>query len=247
MSDGWCGWGGGVSANKASAFPLFFLTNTSHPTHPTHSLDPAFRLAYASLWDALLAGDVPAILSSARAMHAGEAAPLFASMLTLKPWRAISDAGNKGQVDRLAAGAADAEEAREYASNHAADINALLGRVPREILLLLKTADCLRSIDRSLDEVRGEERMGWGERKGGVLLTLSLSHTHTHHPPTHQTTNTFVVTADVVARALAAAPGAAPRGWRRAARARVAVTAARAAGWARRWRRGAGQPTAAAG
>ena len=165
-------------------------------------------------------------------------------MLTLKPWRAISDAGSKGQPDRLAADAADAEEAREYASNHAADINALLGRVPREILLLLKTADCLRSIDRSLDEVRGEGRMGWGERKGGALLTLS--HRRTHHTPTHQTTNTFVVTADVVARALAAAPGAAPRGWRRAARARVAVTAARAAGWARRWRRGAAQPTAAA-
>ena len=64
------------------------------------------------------------------------------------------------------------------------DINALLARLPRELLLLLKTNDCLRSLDRSLgvspansfaataaavkealyEAGRGDE---WGVGKGG--------------------------------------------------------------------------------
>lgn len=144
--------GGGGGFQKNQSIDAHFPT---HSSPSTLRLDPAFRIAYARLWDALLAGDVPAILASARDMRAGDAGPLFASMLTLKPWRAISDpgAGTKA-YGRLAAEAGDADEAREYAADHAADINALLGRLPRELLLLLKTNDNLRSIDRSLGEVR---------------------------------------------------------------------------------------------
>lgn len=198
-------------------------------------LSDAFRVEYAALWAAILAGDEASILRHARAMRAGEAGPLFASMLTMKPWRAISGndnvfLGDGGAVrkeekrenekerpptttealetstspstssapssnlsptsasssfaDRLAATDADAAEARAYASEHAGDINALLARLPRELLLLLKTNDCLRSLDRSLgvspansfaataaavkealyEAGRGDE---WGVGKGG--------------------------------------------------------------------------------
>jgi len=176
-------------------------------------LSDPFRVQYAALWAAILAGDEASILRHARDMRAGEAGPLFASMLTMKPWRAISGNDNvflgeggavkKSEVekavvlsdsespscpfsgakerpptttealetssnsssppsssastttdssfaDRLAATDADAAEARAYASEHAGDINALLARLPRELLLLLKTNDCLRSLDRSL-------------------------------------------------------------------------------------------------
>ena len=188
-------------------------------------LSDAFRVEYAALWAAILAGDEASILRHARAMRAGEAGPLFASMLTMKPWRAISGndnvfLGEGGAVrkrsevvaapaaadsssppppssrppggaaaserpptttealrtsskaspsssssfsssspstsptdsfaDRLSATDADAAEARAYASEHAGDINSLLARLPRELLLLLKTNDCLRSLDRSL-------------------------------------------------------------------------------------------------
>ena len=57
-------------------------------------LSDAFRVEYAALWAAILAGDEASILRHARAMRAGEAGPLFASMLTMKPWRAISGNDN---------------------------------------------------------------------------------------------------------------------------------------------------------
>ena len=201
-------------------------------------LSDPFRIEYAALWASILAGDEASILKHARAMGAAEAGPLFASMLTMKPWRAISGNDNvflgegggavkkerpptttealetspssspsspspspsrspspspsssstttstNSFADRLAATDADAAEARAYASEHAGDINALLARLPRELLLLLKTNDCLRSLDRSLgvspansfiataaavkealfEAGRGDE---WGVGKGG--------------------------------------------------------------------------------
>lgn len=205
------------------------------------NLGDAFRVEYAALWASILAGDEASILRHARQMGAAEAGPLFASMLTMKPWRAISgndnvflgegggavkkerpptttealetsspssstssissssssssspspsspssstNSTNPSFADRLAATDADAAEARAYASEHAGDINALLARLPRELLLLLKTNDCLRSLDRSLgvspansflataaavkealvEAGRGDE---WGVGKGG--------------------------------------------------------------------------------
>ena len=41
-----------------------------------------------------------------------------------------------------------------YAQQFAADAAKLLQRVPRALLLLLKTNDCLRSVDASLGQVR---------------------------------------------------------------------------------------------
>ena len=214
-------------------------------------LSDSFRVEYAALWAAILAGDEASILKHARAMGAAEAGPLFASMLTMKPWRAISGndnvfLGDGGAVkkekkseeaadsslacpfsgarerpptttealqtspsltsssssstssfaDRLAATDADAAEARAYASEHAGDINALLARLPRELLLLLKTNDCLRSLDRSLgvspvnsfvataasvkealyEAGRGDEwRVGKGKGRWGRRLALAAA------------------------------------------------------------------------
>lgn len=44
----------------------------------------------------------------------------------------------------------DNEEVKGYARKYQREISALLRRVPRELLLLLKTNDCLRSIDADL-------------------------------------------------------------------------------------------------
>jgi aarF domain-containing kinase len=43
-----------------------------------------------------------------------------------------------------------AKELSKYAQQYLLEISSVLSRVPRETLLLLKTNDCLRSIDRSL-------------------------------------------------------------------------------------------------
>lgn len=44
----------------------------------------------------------------------------------------------------------DMEEVKGYAHKYQREISELLRRVPRELLLLLKTNDCLRSIDADL-------------------------------------------------------------------------------------------------
>ena len=50
------------------------------------SIDDDFRLQYAGLWHALIFADVEAITLHSTAMNAGHAVPLFAGMLTQRPW-----------------------------------------------------------------------------------------------------------------------------------------------------------------
>jgi aarF domain-containing kinase len=113
-------------------------------------LSDAFRLEYAALWRALLLADVPGIEASARAMGAGGAVPLFASMVTQRPWADV--AAGRGGAQRLRHGRTDAERERirAYVADAAGEISALLAKVPRELLLLLKTNDCLRALDAQL-------------------------------------------------------------------------------------------------
>ena len=192
-------------------------------------LDDGFRLAYARLWRALLSGDVGGIYGAAAAMGTPpDSAPLFASVLTMKPWALISgqrkDAsgsggggggGGRGRGGGGGGGSgvaalggvtpADRAEAAAYAADHAPDIARLLGSLPRPLLLLLKTNDCLRSID----------------------CTLGTP------------ANAFAVTARECARALAAEARASGGGGLRAAvgarvaalRAEAAVAAIRLAAW----------------
>ena len=47
----------------------------------------------------------------------------------------------------------DRERATGFASQHAVEICDLLMRMPRGLLLLLKTNDCLRSVDHALGQV----------------------------------------------------------------------------------------------
>jgi hypothetical protein len=49
-------------------------------------MDDAFRVQYAGLWHALIFADVDAIRRHSTAMNAGHAVPLFAGMLTQRPW-----------------------------------------------------------------------------------------------------------------------------------------------------------------
>lgn len=50
------------------------------------TIDDAFRARYAALWRALVFGDAAGIKEHAGAMNAGELYPLFAAMLTQRPW-----------------------------------------------------------------------------------------------------------------------------------------------------------------
>ena len=62
----------------------------------------------------------------------------------------------RGAPDHLRVGAggeAEQEQLADFAQRYARDAARLMQRMPRELLLLLKTNDCLRSVDRELGQV----------------------------------------------------------------------------------------------
>lgn len=113
-------------------------------------LDDEFRLEYSKLWKSLIFGDVSGIEKSATAMNAGHAVPLFAGMLTQRQWKDVTKwkAGTK-RLNRKRT-SEEKKEIQEYIGQHAQEIGSLLGRIPRQLLLLLKTNDCLRAVDKEL-------------------------------------------------------------------------------------------------
>ena len=78
----------------------------------------------------------------------GELYPLFAAMLTQRPWDDIANP----DLDSLrgSSSAGDGALIRGYAQRYAREITVVLDTVPREMLLLLKMSDCLRHLDRAL-------------------------------------------------------------------------------------------------
>ncbi|KAK9838428.1 hypothetical protein WJX84_000652 [Apatococcus fuscideae] len=113
-------------------------------------IGPDFRREYAQLWRGLILGEVEAIRKHSQAMNAGDMYPLFAAMLTSRPWDQIT----KRESDHLkiAGSEEEKEQLRMQAQKVAREISSLLWRIPRELLLLLKTNDCLRSVDHALGQ-----------------------------------------------------------------------------------------------
>jgi len=122
-------------------------------------LTPRFRLDYCQLWSSLIRGDQEGIKQSCINMNVGPAYTLLAAILTMKPWDQIVDvSGNnksrnndsnnnkKSSIDQ----AAQSEMLKMYAEKYMKDIILLLGRVDPDMLLLLKTNDCLRHLDKKL-------------------------------------------------------------------------------------------------
>lgn len=135
-------------------------------------------------------------------MNAAQSVPLFAGMLTMRPWdevtRCVVGAGVQTDAFRGAATVCEGvqactlailaswlpvssktcrpaaghlmlpstEDAREKirasAAEYAQQISGLLQRMPREMLLLLKTNDCLRTIDTCLGQARKSAWPAWG-------------------------------------------------------------------------------------
>lgn len=111
-------------------------------------LDDNLRKDYCRLWRALVTGDEPTIKLKCEKLGAGKAFTLLAAMLTMRPWDDIvsDDMGRlkskntKGEQEMLKA----------YARRYFKDITILLNSLPTPLLLVLKTNDCLRHLDRKL-------------------------------------------------------------------------------------------------
>ncbi|KAH0454578.1 hypothetical protein IEQ34_016502 [Dendrobium chrysotoxum] len=113
------------------------------------NLDFATRVNYASLWKALIFADVNGIKENSVKLGAGEDLyALFAGVLTMRPWNRVIDPS----VDHLVLEGSDTDrsELQMYASHYFTQISELLRRLPRVILLMLKTNDCLRAVNHVL-------------------------------------------------------------------------------------------------
>ncbi|XAR71931.1 Cadmium-transporting ATPase [Bertholletia excelsa] len=112
-------------------------------------LDLRTRANYAALWKALIFADARGIKENSVKLGAGEDLyALFAGVLTMRPWNRVVDPS----VDHLALQGDDSDrtELQMYASQYFLQISELLRRLPRVILLMLKTNDCLRAVNNSL-------------------------------------------------------------------------------------------------
>ncbi|KAK7379366.1 hypothetical protein VNO80_04824 [Phaseolus coccineus] len=112
-------------------------------------LDFQTRTNYASLWKGLVFADVNAIKEYSTKLGAGEDLyALFAGVLTMRPWNRVVDPS----MDHLVIQGDESErlELQMYASQYFHQISELLRRLPRVILLMLKTNDCLRAVNNSL-------------------------------------------------------------------------------------------------
>ena len=127
---------------------------------------PAFAGAYARLWRAIVLGDADAIARQAQGLGVGEYYPLLAAMLTSRPWSDVIDGGADGRLQERGT-VEDAAQIRSYAVQYARAIGVVLGRVPRPMLLLFKTNDCLRHSERAL---------GTGVNSVVITLRFCLEH-----------------------------------------------------------------------
>ncbi|RVW81357.1 putative ABC1 protein [Vitis vinifera] len=97
----------------------------------------------------LIFSDANAIKENSVKLGAGEDLyALFAGILTMRPWNRVIDTS----VDHLVVKGdeGDRSELQMYASQYFPQITELLRRLPRVILLMLKTNDCLRAVNNSL-------------------------------------------------------------------------------------------------
>ncbi|TNM95951.1 aarF domain-containing protein kinase 1 isoform X2 [Takifugu rubripes] len=108
-------------------------------------LHAEFRLDYCRLWQALIRGDMSGVERYSRRLGAGDLYPLFACVLTARSWTSV----NAG-ISSVPVTQSEENEIRSNAALYLPQISELLNRVPRQMLLLLKTNDLLRGIESTL-------------------------------------------------------------------------------------------------
>lgn len=113
------------------------------------TVSPYLRFHYASLWKALVFADVKQVKEHSVAMGAGEDLyVLFAAVLTMRTWTNIQDPSLTHLM--VTNTPKERAEIQANAAKFVNEVSELLRRLPRVVLLLLKTNDCLRSVDLAL-------------------------------------------------------------------------------------------------
>lgn len=104
-----------------------------------------FRLSYARLWKSVIEGDVERIKACCKDIGAGDAYRLFSSVLTHRTWSSVSVRAISSQTTLE-----EMELIKERAPGYLVQVADFLAKIPRPLLLLLKTNDLLRAIERTL-------------------------------------------------------------------------------------------------
>ncbi|XP_053201562.1 aarF domain-containing protein kinase 1-like [Panonychus citri] len=140
---------GNILVSNVNGDPQIILLD--HGLYTT--LSEKFRHQYSQLWHSLIKSDLEGIKKWGSELGAGDLFPLLACILAGKTWDTISSGLTKSRPK--AQSEAEDAELKNYARQYFPQIAAILNRVPREMLLLFKTNDLLRSIEYSLG-TRGE-------------------------------------------------------------------------------------------
>ncbi|XP_055343434.1 aarF domain-containing protein kinase 1-like [Paramacrobiotus metropolitanus] len=129
---------GNMLVNKtASGRPIISLLDHGvHLTIPEH-----IRLAYAKMWIAILNADIANMRVHAKELGVEEWFDLLACMLTARSWKGVSTGVQASSIspDEL-------EAIKVKAGTILFGISDVLNKVPREVLLILKTNDLLRGL-----------------------------------------------------------------------------------------------------
>ncbi|XP_014783869.1 aarF domain-containing protein kinase 1 isoform X4 [Octopus bimaculoides] len=128
------------------------ITLLDHGLYQT--LSDEFRLNYSYLWMSLINADVPAIRQAASNLNCGELYGLFSCIVTARSWDAILHGIKKKPTSQ-----SEIEQIRDNATRYIVEISDVLNRIPREMLLVLKTNDVLRGIESKLQISKGAESL----------------------------------------------------------------------------------------
>ncbi|KJH53670.1 ABC1 family protein [Dictyocaulus viviparus] len=109
------------------------------------NIDDRFRSLYTDLWLALLAPDSAKLRRVATEMGVGDLYGLLACIVSRRTWKAVSQGIQNKKMDNH-----ERSELRLYAASLIPQITELLHRMPRQMLLILKTNDLLRNLERVL-------------------------------------------------------------------------------------------------
>ncbi|XP_077992469.1 aarF domain-containing protein kinase 1-like [Glandiceps talaboti] len=109
------------------------------------TLTDEFRLNYCKVWNAIINADVEGIKKHGEAIGVGELYGLFACVLTARSWESVTTG-----IDKVEHSDSEAALIKVSAAMYLPQISDLLNRIPRQMLLLLKTNDLLRGIEWTL-------------------------------------------------------------------------------------------------
>jgi len=106
-------------------------------------LSKQFRYNYANLWYSIIERDTPGIEKWARELGSADLYPLLATIVTGRSWEVVNDKG----IKNVKFTKEEDKQMRDGVGDFLVEIASVLNRIPREMLLVLKTNDHLRGLE----------------------------------------------------------------------------------------------------